>query len=95
VAGWRLRPFLFVAALLSLVSFGAPWISILTAGRIRLAVTATAALISLIATFATTVLAVIAHKRRGLWVALVALPALFWHVFATSISVACLIEDCD
>jgi hypothetical protein len=95
VAGWRLRPFLFVAALLSLVSLAAPWISILTAGRIRLAITATVALISLIATFAATVAAVIVHKRRGLWVALMALPALFWPVFAASIRVACSIEDCD
>jgi hypothetical protein len=94
-AGWRLRLFLFVAALLSLVSLGAPWISILTAGRIRLASTTTVALISLIATFATTVAAVIVHKRRGLWVALAALPALFWPVLATSISAACSIEDCD
>jgi hypothetical protein len=30
-----------------------------------------------------------------LWVALVALPALFWPVIATSISVACSIENCD
>jgi hypothetical protein len=95
VAGWRLRPFLFVAALLSLVSLVAPWISILTVGRIRLAITATVALISLIATFAATVAAVIVHKRRGLWVALTALPALFWPVLAVSIGVACSIEDCD
>jgi hypothetical protein len=33
VAGWRLRRVLFVAALLSLVSLAAPWISILTAGE--------------------------------------------------------------
>jgi hypothetical protein len=95
VVGWRLRSFLSVAASLSLVSFGAPWISLLTAGRIRLAIPATVATISLIATFATIVLAVIVHKRRGLWVALVAFPALFWPVFATSIIVACSIEDCD
>jgi hypothetical protein len=95
VAGRRLRRLLFVAALLSLASFGAPWISILTAGRIRLAITATVALISLIATLATTIVAVIVHKRRGLWIVLVALPALFWPVFATSIRVACSIEDCD
>jgi hypothetical protein len=85
VAGWRLRRFLFVAALLSLVSLGAPWISILTAGRMRLAITAKVALISLIAPFAATIVAVIVHKRRGLWVALAALPALFWPVLATSI----------
>jgi hypothetical protein len=48
---------LFVAALLSLVSLAAPWISILTAGRIRLAITAKVSLISLIATFAAMVVA--------------------------------------
>ena len=95
MAGWRLRPFLFVAALLSLASFGAPWISILTVGRIRLAITATVALISLIATLATTVVAVIVHKGRGLRVALLALPALFWPLFVISIRVACSFQDCD
>jgi hypothetical protein len=95
VADWRLRTFLFAAAPLSFVAFGAPWISVLTLGRIRFAVTATITLIALIAVFAATVLAVIVHKKRGLWVALVTVPALFWPVVVASIGVTCSFVDCD
>jgi hypothetical protein len=91
----RLVTLLFVTLTASLVCFAAPWISVVTLGRIRLAVTVTISIIAFVTAFTTTGLAVVVHGRRGLWMILATLPALFWPVFAASTLVACSIEDCD
>jgi hypothetical protein len=46
-------------------------------------------MVSLLAAFATTVVAVIVHRRRGLWVALSALPALFWPTVTVTLGIHC------
>jgi hypothetical protein len=83
------------AFLSSLASFAIPWVSVLTAGRIRLVMTATFALIMLLAAFAIAVLAVAVHTRRGLWAAAAAAPAMFWPALVLSLGVHCLLVDCD
>jgi hypothetical protein len=95
VAGWRLRCFLFVAALLSLVSLAAPWISILTAGEDtsrhhghscndfvdRNSCDDGSG----------------RDRPQKVWImgGFGGASSAFWPVFATSISVACSIEDCN
>jgi hypothetical protein len=91
----RLATLLFITLLASLISLGMPWLSVASAGRIWLPVTATVAIIAFIAVFATTVLAVVVHRTRGLWVILAAVPALFWPAVAIIIIAACTMYDCD
>jgi hypothetical protein len=81
----RLASLMFVTLLLSLISFGVPWISVVTAGKVRLAATA------LVLSFATVALAIEVHRKRGLWVALMAIPALFWPTLELSFVVGYLI----
>jgi hypothetical protein len=91
----RLSTLLLITLAASIISLGAPWTSVATLGRIRLAVTVTTTMVAFIAAFATAVLAVVVHGTRGLWAILAAAPALFWPVFAVSIVSACSIYDCD
>jgi hypothetical protein len=43
-----------------------------------------------------TVLAIVVHRKRGLWVILAAVPALFWPAVVISFVAACSINgDCD
>jgi amino acid transporter len=63
----RLASLMFVTLLLSLISFGVPWISVVTAGKVRLAATATIAIVALVLSFATVALAIEVHRKRGLW----------------------------
>jgi hypothetical protein len=87
----RLASLMLVTLLLSLISFGFPWMSVVTAGKVRLAVTATIALVALVLSFATVALAIAVHRRRGLWVACMAIPALFWPTLELSFAVGYLI----
>lgn len=87
----RLASLMFVTLLSSLISFGVPWISVVTAGKVRLAATATIAIVALVLSFATVALAIAVHPKRGLWVALMAIPALFWPTLELSFVVGYLI----
>jgi hypothetical protein len=91
----RLGTLVLVTLLSSLISLAMPWVSVATLGQIRLAITATVALIALIVAFATAVLAIVVHRKRGLWVLLAAVPALFWPVAIISMVTACSIYGCD
>jgi hypothetical protein len=91
----RLRTLFVVTLLSSLISVGMPWASVATLGQIRLAITAPVALIAFIVAFATTVLAIVVHRKRGLWVLLAAIPALFWPIAIISMVTACSIYGCD
>jgi hypothetical protein len=91
----RLATLVCVTLLAALVSFGMPWISIYTLGRIRLLFTVMVSTIALIVAFAIAMAAIVFHARRGLWTILAAIPAFFWPVVAISIATACSIYDCD
>jgi hypothetical protein len=86
---------LIITLTASLISLGAPWVSVVTLGRIRLAITFTITIISLAVVLVTAAYAIATHGRRGLWVTLAAIPALFWPAFAASIVTACSFTDCD
>jgi hypothetical protein len=90
-----LATLILVTLLLSLVSVVMPWLSVMTLGRLRLLVTGALAILALVAAFATAVYAILVHGRRGFWVLLAAVPALFWPTVTISIVTACTIEDCD
>jgi hypothetical protein len=91
----RLAKLLIVTLIASLISLGTPWISVATVGRIPVTATATVAVEALIVAFSTLIVALVAHRTRGLWVLLAAIPAFFWPVFAVSTVIACSIYDCD
>jgi hypothetical protein len=92
----RFATSLIVTLIASLISFGMPWISVATVGRIPLAASAVVAAVAFIIAFSTTVVALFAHPRRRLWLVLAVIPALLWPVFAVSTVTACAFYvDCD
>ena len=85
----RLATLLFVTLAAALISLGLPWIGV---GRIGRA----AAIAAFVVAIATTALAVVVHRKRGLWAILAAVPALFWPAVAISFVANCSIYgDCD
>jgi hypothetical protein len=91
----RLRTLFVVTLLSSLISLGMPWASVATAGQIRLYFTAPVAIIAFVVAFATTILAIVFYRIRGLLVLLAAVPALFWPVAVISFATAYSIYCCD
>jgi ethanolamine transporter EutH len=84
-----LATLLFVTLAAALISLGLPWISV---GRIGFAV----AFAAFVVAIATTALAIVVHRKRGLWTILAAIPALFWPAVAISFAATCSIYgDCD
>jgi hypothetical protein len=90
-----LASLLIITLVASLISLGAPWLSVVTLGRVRLAIAVTVTIISFAVVLVTAAFAIAVHGRRGLWVTLAAIPALFWPAFAASIVTACSFTDCD
>jgi succinate dehydrogenase hydrophobic anchor subunit len=87
----RLETLLVAMLVASLISFGLPWMAG-SVGRIRIGVS----IATLIVAFCMTVLAIVVHRKRGLWVILAAVPALFWPAVVISFVAACSINgDCD
>jgi hypothetical protein len=87
----KLDTLLVITLAASLISFGFPWMSG-SVGRIRIGISIAA----LIVAFCTTVLAIVVHRKRGLWAILAAVPALFWPAVVISFVAACSINgDCD
>jgi hypothetical protein len=92
----RFATLLIVTPIASLISFGMPWLSAATVGRIPLAASAVVAAVAFIIAFSTTVVALFAHRRRGLLVVFALIPALWWPIFAVSTVTACAFYvDCD
>jgi hypothetical protein len=85
----------FITLIASLISFGAPWISVRILGRIRLAIIVAVTGVAFVGAVATAVYAIAIHRKRGVWVTLAALPALFWPVFVASMVTSCWMSDCD
>jgi hypothetical protein len=85
----------YVTLLSSMICLIMPWLSVATAGQIRLFITAPIALAAFVLAIATTLFAVVLYRTRGLWVALGAVPALFWPVALVSFLTACSIYGCD
>jgi hypothetical protein len=93
---WSLRRRVLVTLLLSLISLATQLFSIWTLGEVRHRVMATIAVISLLAALAMAIFAIVVHRRRGLWVALSALPALLLPVFSVTFGALCTTdESCD
>jgi hypothetical protein len=69
----KLDTLLFVTWTASTISFALSWLGSLV-GRIGLAV----AIVAFVVAIATTTLAIVVHRTRGLWAILAAVPALFW-----------------
>jgi hypothetical protein len=85
----RLATLLFVTLAAALISLGLPWIGVGWLGR-------AAAIAAFVVAIATTALAVVVHRKRGLWAILAAVPALFWPAVAISFVANCSIYgDCD
>lgn len=92
----RLATLLLAQLLSSLASFGAPWLAVLTDGRIAYDLTAVIAIVTLIVSAAMAGYAIFVHRIRGLWVALAALPVLFWPALTISLGLMCaMYGDCD
>jgi hypothetical protein len=75
----KLDNLLFVTFVASLISFVMPWMAG-SVGRIRIGIS----IATLIVAFCTAVLAIVVHRKRGLWVILAAVPALFWPAVVIS-----------
>ena len=87
----KLDTLLFVTLAAALVSFGSPWVGGLV-GRIWFAI----ALAAFVVAIATAALAVVVHRKRGLWAILAAVPALIWPALAITFVAACSnYGDCD
>jgi hypothetical protein len=87
----KLDTLLVITLAASLISFGLPWMAG-SVGRIRIGIS----IATLIVAFCTAALAIVVHRKRGLWVILAAVPALFWPAVVISFVAACSINgDCD
>lgn len=87
----KLDNLLFVTFVASLISFVMPWMAG-SVGRIKIGIS----IATLIVAFCTAVLAIVVHRKRGLWVILAAVPALFWPAVVISFVAACsMYGDCD
>ena len=87
----KLDALLVITLAASLISFGLPWMTG-SVGRIRIGIS----IATLIVAFCTAVLAIFVHRKRGLWVILAAVPALFWPGIVISFVATCWINgDCD
>jgi hypothetical protein len=85
----RLATLLFVTLAAALISLGLPWIGVGRLGR-------AAAIAAFVVAIATTALAVVVHRKRGLWAILAAVPALIWPALAITFVAACSnYGDCD